>query len=78
MPIDHQNVRLDHTHCRAICDEIGERLREMLGHESENIPPSLRRLIGRLDELECVPSPGIVPSVEDLQDPTISAVLEPA
>jgi hypothetical protein len=78
MPIDHQNVRLDHTHCRAICDEIGERLREILGQESANIPPSLRRLMGRLDELEYVPSPGIVPLIEDMQDSTISAILEPA
>jgi hypothetical protein len=78
MPVDHQNLRLDHTHCRAICDEIGERLREIMGQESANIPLSLRRFIGQLDELEYVPSPGIVPLIEDMQDSTISAVLEPA
>jgi hypothetical protein len=49
-----------------------------MGQESANIPPSLRRLIGQLDELEYVPSPGIVPLVEDSHDSTISAVLEPA
>jgi hypothetical protein len=78
MPVDHQNLHLDHTHCRAICDEIGERLREIMGQESANIPLSLRRFIGQLDELEYVPSPGIVPLIEDMQDSTISAVLEPA
>ena len=39
MPIDHENLRLDHTHCRAICDEIGERLRESLGGEAADMPP---------------------------------------
>jgi hypothetical protein len=78
MPVDHQNLRLDHTHCRAIWDEIGERLREIMGQESANIPPSLQRLIGQLDELEYVPSPRIVPLIEDLHGLTVSAVLEPA
>ena len=67
MPIDRQNLRLDHTHCRAICDEIGERLREALGRETK-IPPHLRRLIDRLGELDDVWSPGIVPLIEDTQD----------
>jgi hypothetical protein len=75
MPIDHQNLHLDHTHCRAICDEIGERLRQTLGREPK-IPPHLRRLIDRLGELDDVWSPGIVPLVEDPQI-SISAVLEP-
>jgi hypothetical protein len=34
--------------------------------------------MGRLDELEYVPPPGIVPLIEDMQDSTISAILEPA
>ena len=76
MPIDHENLRLDHTHCRAICDEIGERLRETMGQESTNVMPYL--LIDRLDELDNVSSPGIVPLIEDPQDSTILAVLEPA
>jgi hypothetical protein len=78
MPIDHENLRLDHTHCRAISDEIGERLREAMGPESTNMTPNLRRLIDRLDELDNVSSPGIVPLIEDPQDSTISEVLEPA
>ena len=40
--------------------------------------PYLRRLIDRLDELDNVSSPGIVPLIEDPQDSTISEVLEPA
>jgi ABC-type Zn2+ transport system substrate-binding protein/surface adhesin len=78
MPIDHENLRLDHTHCRAICDDIGERLRETMGQESTNMTPNLRRLIDRLDELDNVSSPGTLPLIEDPQDSTISEVLEPA
>jgi len=50
MPIDHENLRLDHNHCRAICDEIGERLREAMALKSVNMPPQLQRLIDRLDD----------------------------
>jgi hypothetical protein len=78
MPIDHENLGLDHTHCRAICDEIGERLRETMGQESTNMTPYLRRLVDRLDELDNISSPGIAPLIEDPQDSTILAVLEPA
>ena len=78
MPIDHENLRLDHNHCRAICDEIGERLREVMALKSVNTPPQLQRLIDRLNELDNVWAPGIVPSIEDAQESTILAVLEPA
>jgi len=78
MPSDHKNLRLDHVHCRAICDEIGERLREIMGRESADMPPYLRRLVDRLGELDNVWSPGIVPLIEDPQDSAISAALEPA
>jgi hypothetical protein len=80
MPIDLNNLRLDHTHCRAICDEIGERLLEILGREAADMSPNLRRLVDRLHELDLghVSSPGIVPLIEDPQDSAISAVLEPA
>jgi hypothetical protein len=78
MPIDHENLRLDHNHCRAICDEIGERLREAMALKSVKTPPQLQRLIDRLDELDNVWAPGIVSSIEDAQESTILAVLEPA
>jgi hypothetical protein len=78
MPIDHENLRLDHNHCRAICDEIGERLREVMALKSVNTPPQLQRLIDRLDELDNVWAPGIVPSIEDALESTILAVFEPA
>jgi hypothetical protein len=63
--IDPASLRLDRTHCRAICDEVGERLRIILARGAE-MPPQLRRLVARLDELDRVTSPSIVPTFEDL------------
>src|ERR1700716_3512732 len=59
-----QDLRLDHTHCRAICDEIGERLRDVLKREASKTPPRLLELIDQLAELEAAPS--IVPSIDDM------------
>jgi len=78
MPIHPEDLRLDHSHCRAICEEIGERLRETMALKSLTPPPQLQRLIDRLDELDNVWSPGIVPPIEDAQESTIFAVLKPA
>lgn len=75
MITDLANLRLDSVHCRAICDEIGDRLREIMGRESMEMSPYLRRLVDRLPELDYVPSPSISPLVEGLRQPD---VLEPA
>jgi len=66
MTRDHQ-IHLDHTHCRAICDEIGERLRALMGRELADMSPRLRALFDRLHELDHIPSPGIVPLLEHPQ-----------
>ena len=78
MPGDQHQIRLDHIHCRAICDEIGDRLREMMGRELADMPHDLRRLVDRLRELDDVPSPGIVPLIEDLPGSTIAPDLQSA
>jgi hypothetical protein len=57
-------IVLDHVHCRAICDEIGERLRYALRQEASDIPPRLLALIDELAQLEQMPS--IVPSIEEM------------
>jgi hypothetical protein len=59
-------LALDSTHSRAICDEIGERLRDVLSREVSEIPSYLCRLVDRLAELERVPAPSIVPSIDDM------------
>ena len=66
MPIDHENLRLDHTHCRAICDEIGARLRVMLDREATAMPPRLQVLMLRLAAQELSASPSIAPSIEEM------------
>jgi hypothetical protein len=60
-------VVLDHLHCRAICDEIGDRLRYALAREASEIPPRLIALIDRLALLDETPS--IVPSIEEMSSP---------
>ena len=67
------NIQMDEEHSRAICAEIGDRLRIALG-ASPPIPPHLARLIARLDELDHHDSPSIVPSVENVS-PTLHSPL---
>ncbi len=54
---------IDQIHSRAIAQEIGERLPALMGKEAE-LPPSLRRQIERLRELDGQ-SPPIVPTEEE-------------
>jgi hypothetical protein len=56
--------QLDAIHCRAICDEIGERLREVLEREIPAMPPHLQSLLDRLAQLDEAPS--IVPSIDEM------------
>jgi hypothetical protein len=66
MPNRDTAIALDHVHCRAICDEIGERLRFVLRQKPSDIPPGLVALIDKLAQLEQIPS--IVPSIEEMSD----------
>jgi hypothetical protein len=61
------DIRIDHIHSRAICDEIGERLREKLRREALALPPRLQLLVDRLAMLDGRSAPSIVPSFEDMQ-----------
>ena len=60
------NIQIDHMHSRAICDEIGDRLRETLGREPVELPPRLRLLVERLAELDGEVAPSIIPSFGDM------------
>jgi hypothetical protein len=59
-------LQIDSGHCRAICDEIGDRLRILLDKQPGEIPQRLRMLIDRLAELDRVPAPSIVPAMDDV------------
>jgi hypothetical protein len=59
-------LQLDSGHCRAICDEIGDRLRIVLDREAGQVPQPLRLLLDRLAELDRAQAPSIVPAMDDL------------
>ena len=58
-------VRIGTKHCRAICDEVGERLRQ---HIDRTTAPPSQKILELLQELELreLDAPSIVPSLEDL------------
>ena len=58
-------LHIDSSHCRAICEEIGWRLRATLARETPAMPLHLQLLMDRLAEQELV-SFSIVPSMDDL------------
>ena len=58
--------KIDSEHCRAICDEIGDRLRFVLDKEASPIPQRLQMLIDRLAELDRSQAPSIVPAMDDM------------
>lgn len=59
-------LQLDSSHCRAICDEIGERLRMILDREAAPLPPRLQMLMKRLAEQDPVQAPSLVPAIDDM------------
>jgi hypothetical protein len=61
-----QNLHIDSTHCRAICDEIGARLYAMLSREKPALPRRLQLLMDRLAEQDQESSPSIAPSMDDM------------
>jgi hypothetical protein len=63
---DASSLQIDNEHCRAICDEIGDRLRVILRREATEPPPRLLFLLNRLAESEFEPAPSIVPSMDDM------------
>jgi hypothetical protein len=51
---------LGHKHCKAICDEIGDRLRFYLDRSSSDLPPRLLELLRQLQDRERIEAPSIV------------------
>jgi hypothetical protein len=58
-------VRITSKHCRAICDEVGERLRQYLDRSATAPPQKIMALLREL-ELSELQAPSIVPSLEDM------------
>ena len=59
-------LQIDSLHCRAICDEIGERLQFMLRADAADLPARLQILIDRLAEQDREQVPSIVPDLDDM------------
>lgn len=59
-------LQIDGAHCRAICDEIGERLRVILARDSSALPHRLQSLMDQFAEQDLVSAPSIAPSLEDM------------
>ena len=60
----HSTIQIDTTHCRAICDEIGARLRVVLDCEASALPPRLQVLLLRLAEQDMAASPSIAAPID--------------
>ena len=58
-----RKLRIDSSHCRAICDEIGDRLRIMLDREAGALPPALQVLLLRLAAQDLASSLSIATSI---------------
>ncbi|MGZ3283093.1 MAG: hypothetical protein ACXU9D_10895 [Xanthobacteraceae bacterium] len=63
---DQGQFQIDSTHSRAICDEIGERMRAIHGRQLPAASPYLQSLIDRLSELDQQAGPSIAPSMEEM------------
>jgi len=60
-------VQIDSKHCRAICDEIGERLRQYIDRDPVALPLKLQNLLRAL-ELSELEAPSLVPSLDEMGD----------
>lgn len=52
-------------HARAICEEIGERLRHALRGDYADLPPRLQQLMNELALQDCE-APSLVPTMADM------------
>jgi hypothetical protein len=55
------------NHMRAICEEIGERLRFMLDRTAQEPPARLVALLRRFEQQEQTEAPSIAPTLEELE-----------
>jgi hypothetical protein len=60
------HAQIDSLHCRAICEEIGERLRIILRPDTTALPAHLQTLIDRLADQDRELAPSIVPDLGDM------------
>lgn len=66
MPFRIPTIELDHLHSTAVCQGVGERLRDALSREAPDLPQHLRTLIDRLPELDRENTPSVVPDADKM------------
>ena len=59
-------------HARAICEEIGERLRYAMRSDYADLPPRLRELVNELALQDCE-APSRVPTMAEMTRPLVVA-----
>lgn len=59
-------------HARAICEEIGERLRYALRGDYTDLPPRLQELMDELARQDCE-APALVPTMAEMTRPLVVA-----
>ncbi len=62
----HNAIQIDELHCRAICEEIGDRLRTALAPGLTALPVRLQILMAQLAAQDRALAPSVVPSMEDM------------
>jgi len=61
------SLQIDAVHARAICDEIGDRLRDVVRCQvSHELPPRLQDLMEQLAKADEAVSPSIAPSLDEM------------
>lgn len=64
-------IRIDSKHTRAICDEIGWRLRKTLVADYATLPHALAVLLDRFIDIDLtIDAPSLAPAMDDLSEPT--------
>jgi hypothetical protein len=55
---------MDRRTSTAVCDGIGERLRDVLKPSENELPPRLQELMDRLQQLDAAEAPSIAPTLD--------------
>ena len=62
--INADTLPMDHSTSGAVCDSIGERLRDVLKPSITELPPRLQELMERLHQIDVADAPSIAPELD--------------
>ena len=67
--INADTLPMDHRTSAAVCDGIGERLRDIMKPAPTDLPPRLQELMERLRQIDAADAPSIVPTLDAALSP---------